>query len=582
MTDTRPDDEPTTTSGLGGSLGISTLLAGGQLAPGQDPLPGMDLGGVTIVRLIGQGGMGCVYEGLQDRPRRAVAVKLMRPGLWSDEARSRFDLELEILGRLRDPNVVHIHTAGSCLVAGQRIPFFVMELLPDARPLTRFAQERTLDIAGRLELFERVCAAVGRAHRAGVVHRDLKPSNILVEPNGAAKLIDFGIARLVDGSPGSADRAVSVEPLVGSMPYMSPEQCDGGLAAVDERTDVYALGVVLYELLANRLPYTVDRRRLAEAVKIIETETPPSLAAVNPDVPVPVAEICRRCLAKAPADRYPDAEALAEAVGKVRAEAWPQTRPPADRRPLMGRRGLLGLAAGAVAVTAVAAAVRRRGSVRLSREIDVLKKIDVTRDTVSGRWWLKPEPDGGATLSSDESTPAKLKLPVEIPDEYDLFVEFSRRAGRQGIAVLGWARGHGFGFDVGAVDNTMVSFQDVDGLHIGQNSTTVRRPAWIVPGKRHTCLVQVRRDRIVGFFDGEQISTLEIDGTNLTYAPTWGIPGGGLGVGSWASPSAFHRIVLRPPGGDEPGASSAPSPAASRSIAALTPSGRGRARRGNT
>lgn len=564
MTDTRPDDEPTTTSGLGGSLGISTLLAGGLLAPGQDPLPGMDLGGVTIVRLIGQGGMGCVYEGLQDRPRRPVAVKLMRPGLWSDEARSRFDLELEILGRLRDANVVHIHTAGSCLVAGQRIPFFVMELVPDARPLTRFAQERSLDIAGRLELFERVCAAVGRAHRAGVVHRDLKPSNILVEPNGAAKLIDFGIARLVDGSPGSADRAVSVEPLVGSMPYMSPEQCDGGRAAVDERTDVYALGVVLYELLANRLPYTVDRRRLAEAVKIIETETPPSLAAVNPDVPVPVAELCRRCLAKEPADRYPDAEALAEAVGKVRAEAWPQARPPADRRPLMGRRGMLGLAAGAVAVTAAAVAVRRRGPVRLSREIDVLKRIDVTRDTVSGRWWLKPEPDGGATLSSDEATPAKLKLPVEIPDEYDLFVEFSRRAGRQGIAVLCWARGHGFGFDVGAVDNTMVSFQDVDGLHIGQNSTTVRRPAWIVPGKRHTCLVQVRRDRIAGFFDGEQISTLETDFTNLTYAPTWGIPGGGLGVGSWASPSAFHRIVLRPPGADEPRASSAPIPAAGR------------------
>jgi hypothetical protein len=219
---------------------------------------------------------------------------------------------------------------------------------------------------------------------------------------------------------------------------------------------------------------------------------------------------------------------------------------------LVGRRGLLGLAAGAVAATAMAVAVRRRGPVRLSREIDVLKKIDVARDTVSGRWWLKPEPDGGTAVWGDEATPAKLKLPVEIPDEYDLFVEFSRRAGRQGIAVLCWARGHGFGFDVGAVDNTMVSFQDVDGLHIGQNSTTVRRPAWIVPGKRHTCLVQVRRDRIAGFFDGERISTLETDFTNLTYAPTWGIPGGGLGVGSWASPSAFHRIVLRPPQADEP------------------------------
>jgi len=548
MTDTRRENEVVTTSGMDGSFGIATLLADGLIAPGEDPLPGMNLGGVTIVRQLGQGGMGVVYEGLQDRPRRSVAVKLMRPGLWSDEARARFDLELEILGRLRDHHVVSIHTGGTCTVAGQQLPFFVMELVPDARPLTRFAEEQELGLVERLEIFALVCAAVGRAHQAGVVHRDLKPSNILVEPDGEPKLIDFGIARLVDGTAGPPAGAKAAEPLVGSLPYMSPEQCAGGSSVIDERTDVYALGVVLYQLLANRLPFPVDSRRINEAVRIIETATPPELTAVAPDAPAVVAEICRRCLAKNPAERYPNAGALADDVERVIAALEPSTPLPAEARSVLGRRRLLALAAAAVAAPVVAIAVRRpRGRVALSRPLDVLPLIDVRRDTVSGRWRLRPDADGGMALWGDEATPAKLKLPVEPPDEYDLVVEFSRRAGRQGIAVLCRARGHGFGFDVGGVENTVTSFQDVDGLHIGQNSTTVRRPAWIVPGKRHTVLVQVRRNRIAGWFDGELVSSLETDFTNLAYAPTWDIPGGGLGVGSWASPATFSRIVLGPP-----------------------------------
>lgn len=548
MTDSRREHDAATTSGLDRSLGITTLLADGLLEPGEDPLPGMDLGGVTIVRLLGQGGMGVVYEGLQDRPRRPVAVKLMRPGLWSADARKRFDLELEILGRLRDPDVVHIHTAGDCTIKGQQVPFFVMEYLPDARPLTQFAEERALGIAGRLEIYRRICAAVGRAHRAGVVHRDLKPSNILVEPNGAPKLIDFGIARLVDdGSPSTVGTPDS-QPLVGSIPYMSPEQCAGGGAVIDERTDVYALGVVLYQLLANRLPYEVDSRRIGEAVRIIETATPRLLNECNPEVSPEVAEICRRCLAKHPAERYPDAAALADDVQRALVDGTPSS--PAARVPQpFGRRGIVAVAAATFAVPVVALGLRHwRSATRLSGEIDVLPLIDVRRDTVSGRWRLVREANGSVAVWGDEATPAKLKLPVETPDEYDLAVEFSRRSGRQGIAVLCWARGHGFGFDVGGVDNTMTSFQDIDGLHIGQNATTVRRPAWIVPGRRHAVVVQVRRDRIAGCFDGELITSLETDFRNLSYAPTWDIPGGGLGVGSWASPSVFHRIVLRPPG----------------------------------
>jgi len=380
------------------------------------------------------------------------------------------------------------------------------------------------------------------------VHRDLKPSNILVEPNRDPKLIDFGIARLVDRGAAPAAGTTDAQPLLGSIPYMSPEQCAGGRAAIDERTDVYALGVVLYQLLAGRLPYDVDSRKIGEAVRIIETVSPPSLAEINPDVSAKVAEICRRCLAKDPAERYADAAVLADEVQRATADLVAAAPAPPDgwlrlgRDARLGRRAMLAAAAAAaVAVPCVTLAVRgRRTTRRLSGEIDVMPLIDVRRDTVSGRWRLVRDPNGELAVWGDEATPAKLKLPVEPP-------EFSRRSGKQGIAVLCWGQGHGFGFDVGAVNNTVTSFQDIDGLHIGQNDTSVRRAAWIVPGTRHTAVVQVRRDRIAGFFDGELISQHETDFQGLSYAPTWDIPGGGLGVGSWGSPSVFHRIAVRPP-----------------------------------
>ncbi|NCX99101.1 MAG: serine/threonine protein kinase, partial [Planctomycetia bacterium] len=167
-------------------------------AAGPDPLEGRDLGDVAIVRLIAQGGMGRVYEARQRSPARTVAVKLMRPSRRSPAAMQRFRREAEVLGRLRHPGIAQVFTAGACHLEGEETPYFVMEFIAGGEPLVRACERRRLAPRQRLELFEAVCRAVGHGHAAGVVHRDLKPGNILVDAEGHPKVIDFGIARLVE------------------------------------------------------------------------------------------------------------------------------------------------------------------------------------------------------------------------------------------------------------------------------------------------------------------------------------------------------------------------------------------------
>ena len=262
----------------------SGAMANTPRSESEDPLIGADLGGFRIVRLIAEGGMGRVYEGVQEKPRRPVAIKVMRPGCISPEAIRRFENEWELLGKLRHPNIAQIYYASTCNVLGTRVPYFVMEYIPDALPITKYAASKKLSTAQRLRLFGRVCEAVAHGHKQGIIHRDLKPSNILVEPSGLLKIIDFGIARNVNADPEHVTQLTSMGQVIGTVQYMSPEQFTADPSAIDQRTDVYALGVILYELLTGKPPYELRQKHILDAAQVVRDFTPISPAKLNQNV----------------------------------------------------------------------------------------------------------------------------------------------------------------------------------------------------------------------------------------------------------------------------------------------------------
>jgi len=244
-------------------------------------LVGTRVGGYSIKRVISSGGMGVVYEALQERPERIVALKVIRQGIVSRSASRRFEYEAEILARLHHPNIAQVIEAGTH-IEGEEVesgvavglPYLVMEFVAGARTITDYAREHDLSTKERLDLFIPVCEAVHHGHRQGVIHRDLKPSNILVDGEGTVKVIDFGVARAADSDLTMATMRTEAGQLIGTLQYMSPEQCEADPQGVDTRSDVYALGVVLYELLCEELPYDVEQAAILEALRLIREEPP--------------------------------------------------------------------------------------------------------------------------------------------------------------------------------------------------------------------------------------------------------------------------------------------------------------------
>lgn len=308
------------------------LVEGQPLEPATDPLLGMTVGGVRLLRLIAEGGMGRVYEGIQDTPRRAVALKVLRPGLLARGSIRRFLRETEILGRLQHPGITQVYSAGTFEIAGTQLPYFVMELIPAALPITQYARERGLSISERLDLFCLACDAVAHAHARGVVHRDLKPSNMLVDAEGRPKVIDFGIA---SGNVEFAEHftMTATGQLLGTVQYMSPEQSEGN-NAVEARSDVYSLGMVLHELVTGQLPYDVRGESLIGAARIIQERRPLRIRSLEGDAPPGLALVMEQSLEKDPTRRFADAAALTEAV-RLNRQNGPVTSTFALRRQLL-------------------------------------------------------------------------------------------------------------------------------------------------------------------------------------------------------------------------------------------------------
>lgn len=288
------------------------------------------IGRYRIVRRIGRGGMGEVFVAEQDQPRRTVALKVLRPDAVTPQLLKRFRQEAEILGRLQHPGIAQIHDAGTVATDGAlERPYFAMELV-NGRPITDHAVAHELDTRARMQLLARVCEAVHHAHTKGVIHRDIKPDNVFVvegdedsssagtrsDAAGRPKVLDFGIARATDADVQLTTIRTDVGQLVGTVPYMSPEQFTGDPSTVDVRTDVYALGVLMFELLTGRLPHEVRGVPIADAALRIREEDPATLSSVDTRLRGDLDTICAKALEKEPGRRYGSAAELADDLGR--------------------------------------------------------------------------------------------------------------------------------------------------------------------------------------------------------------------------------------------------------------------------
>jgi tetratricopeptide (TPR) repeat protein len=259
--------------------------------------------GYEIVREIHRGGQGVVYEASQDHPHRRVAIKFLRDGIASSHTdRMRFHREADILARVRHPNIVTIHEAG--VASGSQ--YFVMDYIAGL-PLDEYIRYAASSVEDTVRLFATICDAVSAAHQHGVLHRDLKPSNIRVDEQGQPHVLDFGLAADIDGAHSSV---TITGQFIGSLPWASPEQAAGESDRTDVRTDIYAIGIILFHILTERFPYDVVGPPSNVLAAIMNAE-PTRPSAFRRDIPYDLEQIILKCLSKEPQRRYQSVSELA-------------------------------------------------------------------------------------------------------------------------------------------------------------------------------------------------------------------------------------------------------------------------------
>ena len=308
----------------------TSLLTGPSDPPPADSLVGREIGPYRLTRVLGRGGMGTVYEAEQKWPHRRVALKVIHGAPGGDAARLSGH-EPKVLGRLNHPFVASIYDA-DCTEDG--LSYFVMEYI-DGQRLDEYVQKHSFPRRERLGLFCKICEAIQHAHMKSVVHLDLKPSNILVippkDPAGQdlqVKVVDFGVAAITGSDTTHTTRLGVTGGMLGTLAYMSPEQRRGERDALDVRSDVYSLGVILFRLMTDELPYPVEGVLPHEAWRILTEEPPRRPRAVDPSVPLDIETIIRTATAEEPTRRY---QSVSELAGDVR--LYLTDRPITARRP---------------------------------------------------------------------------------------------------------------------------------------------------------------------------------------------------------------------------------------------------------
>jgi WD40 repeat protein/serine/threonine protein kinase/Flp pilus assembly protein TadD len=366
----------------GNFLDAPTEVVGARLGDSNGEGPGTRIGPYTLLRSIGGGGMGTVFVAEQTQPvHRQVALKVIRPGLDLHLVLARFEAERQALALMDHPHIAKVLDAGT--TANNR-PYFVMELIAGV-PITEYCDRERLSVRRRLELFVPICQAVQHAHQKGVIHRDLKPSNVLValyDGQPVPKIIDFGVAKAAAAKLTEETLVTEFGSVVGTLEYMSPEQAEPNQADIDTRSDIYSLGVMLYELLTGTTPLRGERLRgvvLLDALQNIRSGDPPrpsarlgtneelnAIAARRDVEPKKLMRLVRgelewivmKCLEKDRTRRYETANALARDIERYLNEEPVEACPPSRgyRLRKFARRHRMALATAGAFVLLLAAA----------------------------------------------------------------------------------------------------------------------------------------------------------------------------------------------------------------------------------
>jgi eukaryotic-like serine/threonine-protein kinase len=341
-----------------GLAGSALALIAEEVTSGFNNAIPVRIGHYKILRKIGEGGMGVVYEAQQQSPQRIVALKVLHGrGCSSEQLRKRFDQEAFALGQLRHKGIAQIYESGTATTEHGDIPYLAMEMV-DGQTITDAANKLPID--ARLTLFAEVCDAVHAAHQRGIIHRDLKPANILVNECGEPKILDFGIARLTDFDLNVTAMETVAGQLIGTLAYMSPEQMAGESADIDIRSDVYTLGVVLYELLAGSPPYDLSDTSILEATRIVREKEPEPLGRTDRIFRGDIETIVKKAMEKDKERRYSSARELGVDLRRYAAHEPVSARPASavyQLRKLARRNRPLAIAITGIAISLIAGTI---------------------------------------------------------------------------------------------------------------------------------------------------------------------------------------------------------------------------------